>query len=308
MNPRKWYMRDTAINPWLCHADDGTGDDKGGGGGGGDDDKGGADDKDGNTKGSLADRFKPKEGDDKGAPLDKTPAPAPGAFDMAQLPEAYRGKNADEALGKVFGKLKEYETQAEARGKAPPRAEDYPLKLSEKAQPFFDVENDPVIARARQFALKKGMGTGEFQTTFGPLLEDLAESGLIEAPVDFDKEAEKLGENGAKLFSEAEGYVGRLKAKLSDMSGADKAELENVIGELELHLDTAAGVQLINYMAKLGKETGTGVPGDVQVSGEITADKIREMRKDRKYRTTNKEYDPAYRARVDALAQQLFKS
>lgn len=312
MNPRKWYMQHAAINPFLCHADGAGGEGEGEGGGGADpaaksgengEPGGGEDDKGG--KGSLGDHFKSKDKGSASNPLDNTPPPKDGGFDMAQLPEAYRGESADEALGKVFGKLKEYESQAEARGKAPARAEDYPLKLNENASKYFDVENDPVIAHARKFALKQGMGTGEFQNSYGPLLESLAESGLIEQPVDPEAEAAKLGDDGPKLFSQAEGYVGRLKAKLTDLDGAEKAELGDVVGELELALETAQGVRLINYMAKLGKEEGPGVPGDVQVSGQITAEKIREMRKDPRADTRSQKYDPAFRKRLDDMAKAL---
>ncbi|MGB3626022.1 MAG: hypothetical protein WA989_09340 [Henriciella sp.] len=315
MSPRhmKWFMRgETALNPFLCHADDGSGDDdKGGGGGGADDKGGGADDKGGGAddkaKGSLGDRLKgQQQQDDKGKnPLDKVDPPKDGAFDLAQIPEAYRGKDADETLGKMFGKLKEYETAAEARGKAPERAEDYPLKLSETAAKFFNPETDPVIAAVRKIALKQGMGSNEFQSTFGPVMEGLVESGLIDEPLDLDKEVEKLGEDGPKLYSQAEGYIQRQETKLKDLAGNAKADMEDVIGEMKLQLETASGIKYLNYVAGLKAEQGPGVPGDPLFSGEITRDKIRKMRQDPRFDTTSREHDPDYRKRVDELARQV---
>ena len=240
MNPKrlKWFMQaDTAINPFLCCAEgDGGEGDAGSGGGEGEGEgqgdgaagTGDGDDKGAGGKGaddSLGARFKQKQADDdkKKSSVDKVDPPKEGQFDLAQVPEAYRGKDADETLGKVFGKLKEYETAAEARGKAPERAEDYPLKLDDKTAKFFNVESDPAIAEARKWALGKGMGTNEFQETFGGLLKHLADNGMVEEPIDIDAEVEKLGEDGPKLYGDAEGYIARQEAKLRDLSGDAKS-------------------------------------------------------------------------------------
>ena len=73
---------------------------------------------------------------------------------------------------------------------------------------------------------------------------------------------------------------------------------------MKLALTTASGVRMVNWISKLKGETGPGAPNDALVSGEITDAKIREMRKDPRYKTYSPKHDPDYRARVDNLAKQ----
>lgn len=302
---QKWWMLDSVgAGALLCHAD-GEGGDEGAGGGAG---EGGADQ--GAAKGStLGDRLKGAAGDgagdDKGV-ADKV-AHQPGTFDMASLPEDLRGETSDKALEKVYGKLQAYQEKDTARGKVPERAEDYALKLEgDAAKVFPNVENDPVVGVARKYALQRGMGNAEFQDMFGGLLSAMAKEGVIDQPLDLDAEVEKLGEKGAELYQNAEGYLGRMKTKLADMDPTGKAEMTDIIGELELGLGTANGVKLVNWIAGLQRETGVGNPNDMQAGEKWTPETIREARRDPRYATTSPEHNADFRARVDEAAKKVY--
>ena len=296
---RKWWMLESVgTQALLCFADGGEGDGGDDKGGGGSDDKGGG--------ATLREKLLggEGEGDDKGgAALDKVEH-KPGTFDQAQLPEQYRGETSDDALAKVYGKLKEYDAGHQERGKVPERSEEYPWKLEGDAAKFFpNPENDLVVGAARKLALKQGWGADQFQNEMGSLLATLTEEGVIDEPINDDAEVEKLGAQGKQLFIEADGYIGRLEAKLSDLKGDEATHMGDIVGELKLQLGTATGVRLVNWIAGLNKETGIGKPGEGVLQGQVTPDKIREWRKDPRYSTTSSGHDPDYRKRVDDQAK-----
>jgi hypothetical protein len=306
----KWYlMAETAVSPLLCFAEGDGGGEGGGPGEGGEGAGGGEGGGD-----SLGERMKKAggEGGEGGSGEGgeggnkETPPPKDGKFDMALLPENLRADSADEALPKLWEKLREYDDANVAKGKVPERAEDYQLKLEGKtAEAFPNIENDPAVGVLRKWALKQGMGASEFQNGMSELLKDLADADIIDAPLDLDKEVEALGEDGPKLYKQAEQYMDLMKTKLVGLKGEEADQMKDVVAELDLHLMTASGVKVLNWISTLTKETGTGAPGEGLGSGAPTKESVRERRRDPRNSSTSPKYDPEFRRRTDEMAKQV---
>jgi hypothetical protein len=313
--PRRWFMQaDTAINPFLCHADNGTPGEAAGGGAAGAGAGAGAGEQGTDAKpaarGPAAIAAAAEAAAPAGAetPADNTnkltDAPKFGDFDTAVLPENLRGETPEATLALIAPALKGYRDTQAARGKVPEKADGYEtLKLSEGASKVFNTEgDDPALKIAREVAHKAGLPQGEFQSVIGGILDKMVDDGLIEPPID------PLAE--AKLLGDGDATKGAARAKLVDeriarMKAEDNLD-DGVATELELLASTHQGVLAFEYLMGKTREKSTAAMGDTGANaGAVTVDDVKAAMRDERYDTTSPNYDKAFREKWDKLNREM---
>ncbi|MFA7504286.1 MAG: hypothetical protein WCZ28_06270 [Burkholderiaceae bacterium] len=125
------------------------------------------------------------KGGDKGGKGDKGGQDGQPYFPDG-LPEMLRGTNDRETIDKLTKEIS-------GRPQPPATPDEYKLELPEDlAKKVGDLENDQVLKLWRGVAHELGLSNAQFQDAFVKLHEKMSEAGLLEEPVDYDQEIEKL--------------------------------------------------------------------------------------------------------------------
>jgi hypothetical protein len=123
-------------------------------------------------------------GDGNGGQGQQTPDGQP--YYPEGLPENLRGANDRETIEKLAKEIM-------GRPQPPAKPEDYKIELPEElAKKVGDLENDEVLKLWRGVAHELGLTQQQFQDAFVKLHQKMSEAGLLEEPVDYQAEIEKL--------------------------------------------------------------------------------------------------------------------
>lgn len=210
------------------------------------------------------------------------PAAAPAAgqpYFPADFPDQWKGTSDNETIDKLYGALN-------GLPKPPEKAEDYKLDLpKEFTDKFGDIKDDAVLGLWRNVAHKNGLSDAQFQASLVDLYGELDKVGLIDNGPDFAAEFEKLKPKGgdtisrikeaARRANDAEAWVSSLALKDGQQGGEGLRKSQ--VALLAGLLDTAEGVETIEYLRGLGAKQGLTSGGQRVAGGEMT-DHERTMR------------------------------
>lgn len=221
----------------------------GGGGGGGAGGKGGVTQLGGGALDQAAAAALAAAGGDKGG--DKSAGDGGERYWPKGLDEAWKGKDERETLDKIAEHLGK-------QPKAPAKPDGYKYEPSEAFQKRYgDLKDDPVMPLWREVAHEVGLNDQQFNAAFSRLYEKMAEKGLIDDPVNVEKQLLELGpQSGDKRQRMAEG-ARRVQATRDVLQGLhDRGEL--TFDEAKAAFDVAqtpAGVKALEKLfAKIGSE------------------------------------------------------
>ncbi len=250
--------------------------------------------------------------------------PAPGAEaekDAPQwappdyLPEHMRGATPEEALEKVWKGYQGYQTAHKSMGQVPESADGYKVELPDdlKAKGLDFAPDDPAMKLLREVAHEARLGDQQFAAIAPAFLEKAVGAGLLEPPINIEKEVVALGEEagaatpeeaalaGKKRVAQVADFVNGLKArKVLDDAGAKTL--------LELAVD-ASGVRVLEGLQKAMSAAETAIPGappGAPAGGGVTLEDIQKARADERYNTQSPKHDPAFRKEWDEKAMAFF--
>jgi hypothetical protein len=236
----------------------------------------------------------------------------------AGLPDAYRGANAEESLGKLLGGYTELNTRADGLRdkvsklpKPPEKADDYTFEPGDALKSYFpDPANDPFLPVARAAFHKHGIANEAFQGVIGDMYSQLIEKGVIDGPfnprgeIDTYVKAFGIDEAGADAqFKEAETFANGLMGQLKGIPDSLK---EAAQVELSALTSSAGGNAVLRALASRLAESGIRISGDGGQQGQLSESEIRKLDgdpridpKNREHSDMNKRFDPDLRKRYD---------
>lgn len=241
-----------------------------------------------------------KEGEESAADLEKWKPADASHFDQRLLPKDMRDEDPHKAMGKMFTALKGYRDAQARQEKPPEKADAYTYEPDARIKDHFpDLANDAAFNALRTGLHKIGVPQSKFAEATGAILGELVDKGLIQKPVTLEEEAAKLGgsDKAKERALAAKSFV--------DTAIANKLYPDIDPAVLQSMWTHADGVKIIEAMQKARQETGPGGGGNA-TGGAVTKDDIAKMRRDPRYRTDSRDYDPKYRKDTDELARKVF--
>ena len=232
------------------------------------------------------------------------------------LPDAFKGADANETLGKVLTGYTEANTRAEGlRTKlaglpaAPKTADEYSFEPTDDTKPWFgDMDKNPIMPVARAAAHKLGLSNEQFGGFINEVYGEAAKNGLILPPLDPAGEIKSyMTAAGLKTEAEAgdEFKANEIFAKglLSQLKGLPEDENTKaaIEGQLLALTDTHEGNLLLKAMSARLADSGLRVSGEaVDAGGAYFAkDQLRAMSADPKADPQSKEFDKAFQEKLD---------
>jgi hypothetical protein len=225
-------------------------------------------------------------GQPAGAPLpagNPPAAPAPGAPPAGQppagqppagqpyrpqgLPDHLYGKTDQETIDKLATAMAGYRNR-DASVPEKPEAYKQFAQVDAAIKPHIDqLANDPLFDRLTAKAKERGMPLADFQGLTADLFTLATEMGVLEAPIDFAAERDKLTPEAAKHLPPNEQKAARERRMTDNFAfmdtlvapdgqpGLQKETVEFVKSQIG---DTAAGHQFIEHLRALASTAGAG--------------------------------------------------
>ncbi|MFG1383243.1 hypothetical protein [Xanthobacter versatilis] len=245
-----------------------------------------------------------------GAPAGGAPAADPYWRDF--LPQHIKADKPEERFDRLATEYKGLRDQIASRPAPPKTAAEYAFEPSDKIKGYFQNPNDPMLGIAREAALEVGLPKDAFGKFVGKIYETAAEKGLLAAPYDPQAEGQKIAERIApgKSWAEAKPLVVAAVKDAESFAGvlADQLKLgEKAKGLLAGMSDDAAGVEILQALSgAMAKDPAFGAGGAGAGAGSWTKESLDAAVKDPRYNPHSRDYDKAYRARVEAGFRQVY--
>jgi len=216
------------------------------------------------------------------------------------LDERFKGANDRETIDKLAGEIA-------GRPKAPAKAEEYTLTLSEKQTARFgDMKDDPVLPIVKSVAHAAGLTNDQFQNMFTGLYEGMLEKGLLDEGIDPQQYIEALAPKGGDPATRKAQAARRANDVLGNLNGLVTRQ---VLTKSEANLLQAVGdlPQGVIALEKVFKHFGvTGVQGGGQgAGGAYSWNQWDQDMKDERYDSQSPKFDMSYRQGIDAKMRTL---
>ena len=226
-----------------------------------------------------------------------------GLYTPEGLAENYRGKTDQETIDKLLADVN-------GRPKPPAKPSDYKFQPGEDfSKKFGDLKDDPVLPAWAEVAHELGLDNKQFQDAVPKLYEKLSKAGLIEGPVDYDAELEKLapkeGDKGQRIIKAAD----RVNAISSFVRGLEtrKEITREEATLLSTMYHNAAAVTAFEKVLAAARRGEHGLQGGGQGydAGGYTWDKADADMSDPRYSTSSPKYEPKFRKEADERMARL---
>lgn len=244
------------------------------------------------------------KGKDAGAGGDKGQPPVTPEAYRPTLPkgfEALLGKSDKESIDKLSSRLVEI-------GLPPEKPDLYKLELPEDfTKKFGKLDKDPAVDLWRDIAHKRGLSDKVFSGVIQDLYDGMISKGMMEQPVDAEAEQRKLGNPKSDPSRQLVEGAQRIQGIADNFAAlVNRGVITRTQANILLKPTTTAdGVAAMESLIKL-LSPGDGIRIGGQAPQGATAESVAAKRRDPRYLSTNKEYDPAFRAQVDAEHRSLF--
>ena len=252
-----------------------------------------------------------KTSDGKGAPGAQQPPagqqapdgqqPPASYFPQQGIPETLRGATERETLDNIAKELG-------SRPKAPEKADGYTYSPSDAfKQRYGEAKDDPVLPLWREVAHGLGLDDNQFNKAYSGLYEKMHEAGLIEEPIDLDKELSKLEPASGDPQQKKATASQRVNTAVNWVSGlATRGVLskEEAAKAMNLAVD-ATGVQVIEKLMKMGGEHGIQPGGGAPGASGDTKEALISLMSDPRYDLRGPKGDPRFVADVDARWRRM---
>lgn len=224
------------------------------------------------------------------------------------FPEHLLGDDDHGTIDRLFTAYSGARERLAQAGDVPKDVAGYVYEPNETLAPFFADESDPVLASAKQAALKTGITGQQFQSFIDETFTELVGSGQIEAPYDPARELKNLGtyldtkdpREIEKIATDNEAFVKNLAAQM---------ELpEPVAGFMASLTDLAGGNVILHRLSGLLQERGIslGAEGETGKVAAISEDELRALDADERIDPASPKFDPALRKKYDEAYQKLY--
>jgi len=223
------------------------------------------------------------------------------------LPDHLKGASEKEIIDKLWGAYKPARDTIAQRGEVPKSADAYQIQISDAQKQLFsgdDLTKDPAVKVWAKVAHEAGLTHKEFNL-FGRFFEEMAKAGLTEPKIDPKAEIGRLGEDikatepdaakreaeGARRIVNANTWLQGLETR-KHITQQERQVLSGLT-------TTAAGVRIIEKLAKLGQGTGVqNAAGGASGVGD-TKESLDTAMMDDRYSSTSPKFDAGYRRDVD---------
>jgi hypothetical protein len=234
------------------------------------------------------------------APVTPAPAAAPAAAASATyypegLPEGLRGANERETIDRLYAEIT-------GRPKAPEKPDGYQLTVPKTLEGVLDPANDKVLPIYRDVAHKLGLTQSQFEGTVLNLYEKMAESGLLQKPIDITEQFVELSDrrgdraaqvqSGQRVVLETVSQIDALVTRQQISKEVAATLREDVMGSAK----SVAAVRAI--LSLLPSERGPGSGGNSDTGVKSRAD-VERMMMDPRYDRLGNAFDAAYAEQVD---------
>jgi|GEM_PF-1636646 len=232
------------------------------------------------------------------------------------LPEHMRADDPTATLQNVWKAYEGYQKAHKQAGPVPEKPDAYTFELPDtlKQKGVQLGDDDPALKLWREVAHQAGLGTEQFRKAVPAFLEKAAEAGLLQPPIDVEKELLALGEEAGAQTPEEMAQAGKKRlAAVADF--VNQMKTRGVLGEaeadamLDLAVD-AAGVRALEKIMTMVRNNENAVPGAAPgfVPQPMSQADVDALIRDERYDTRSPKHDPAYRAEADRKINAFYAS
>lgn len=217
------------------------------------------------------------------------------------LADTFRGKDDKETIDKLFGDIK-------GRPKAPEKPEAYQLTLPKELEGRIDPKNDKVLPIYQKIAHELGLTQDQYNGTIGKLYGELMKAGLMESPVDMGAQFQELGGQGDAATRQQAGMqrVHDMAQSLNALATKKEISPEHAAALIAgvTRADQVVAMERLLALAD-GKALGGPRNGGQGGGAAVSRGEVEKMMMDPRYNWGTKEFDQAFKDKVDRLYEQL---
>jgi hypothetical protein len=171
---------------------------------------------------------------------------------------------------------------------------------------FGDLKGDPVVPIWNKIAHQLDLSEAQHNTVISQLYSEMDKAGLLPSRIDPMAELGKLMPASGDAATRETAAKARVNEAVAWMkTGLERKDFsQGTVRELTKLVETADGIQALEQVMKLGRESGIRSGGQPP-SGAPTKGALESQMKDPRYDSGSAKYDSAFRADVDAKWRAL---